>query len=89
MSWLASASTAPWERALSWTLILAVWQTSLLALLVRGAFHFLGRPGPRQRYAVAWTALWVALLCAGASLWAAARCTRCRRGRRSSPLPRL
>jgi Zn-dependent protease with chaperone function len=69
MSWLASASTAPWERALSWTLILAVWQTSLLALLVRGAFHFLGRPGPRQRYAVAWTALWVALLCAGASLW--------------------
>ncbi len=70
MSWLGSVSTAPWERALGWTLLLALWQTTLLALLVRGVFHHLGRPGPRRRYSVAWAALWIALLFGAASLWA-------------------
>ena len=55
-----------WSEALGWTLLLALCQTTLLALVVRGLFHRAGRPTAVGRYRLAWTALW-----SGAGLWAA------------------
>jgi beta-lactamase regulating signal transducer with metallopeptidase domain len=61
--------TSPLVQALGWTLVHALWQGLLLALLLRGLLVGLPQQAARLRYALASSTLLILLLGAGLTCW--------------------
>ena len=67
---MSAVLRTPTLLLLGWTLVLALWQTALLAVAAKVAFHLVRRVSPSQRHCIASVGLALSLVLAGATFGA-------------------